>query len=469
MAVTAARGSRIALLIIVSDEPELHAPIRAGQRELWRWASGDDVDPVRGDCEFSGDPASADTYRWAEDAESVTAVISLRGSGRVEKVASAVRQVRPDAAILMLCEGCDATPGDGTLAPSGRLRDVLRLDLEEELQRLEAERRLHRLRVFADDAALLPILVHHDPDPDALSAASALRFLLGRTAESTPVLSLGSLQRAENTRMADLLGIVVSTVTVDDLRGLPALIAVDTQPPAFGGEERPRLAVIDHHPLESSAGVEFLDIRPELGATATMMTQYARADEDLELGAALAAALLHGIRTDTALLTRGVTPADVDAYADLQQHADAHLLRRFERPALESGLARRFGRAVAESKVSGGWVVAVLDADRDEIHVLSDLADFCMRIDGVRWAAACAPLEDELVIALRHVGGKPGAGVLARRLSELGGSGGGHRSMARVALPMAVAKGLGLEKDDDLAGGVLRVLIEVLENGQPKR
>jgi hypothetical protein len=92
-----------------------------------------------------------------------------------------------------------------------------------------------------------------------------------------------------------------------------------------------------------------------------------------------------------------------------------------------------------------------------------------MRIDGVRWAAACAPLEDELVIALRHVGGKPGAGVLARRLSELGGSGGGHRSMARVALPMAVAKGLGLEKDDDLAGGVLRILIEVLENGQPKR
>jgi nanoRNase/pAp phosphatase (c-di-AMP/oligoRNAs hydrolase) len=469
MAVTAARGSRTALLIIVSDEPDLHAPIRAGRRELWRWSSGAEVEAVRGDCEFAGDPASADTYRWAEDAESVTAVISLRGSGRVEKVAGAVREIRPDAAVLMLCEGCDATPGDGTLARSGRLRDVLRLDLEEELQRLEAERRLHRLRVFGEAAPLLPILVHHDPDPDALSAAYAVRFLLGRTVGSSPVLSLGSIQRAENTRMADLLGIVVSTVTFDDLRALPALIAVDTQPPTFDGDDRPRMAVIDHHPLDSSGGVEFLDIRPELGATATMMTQYARADGEVEMSDTLAAALLHGIRTDTALLTRGVTPADVDAYAYLQQHADAHLLRRFERPAMAAGLARRFGQAVSGTRVSGDWVVSVLDAEVDEMHVLSDLADFCMRIDGVRWAAACARLDDELVIAIRHVGGKPGAGAVARRLSERGGSGGGHRSMARVVLPMEIAKELGVDEDGDLAEGVLRVLSGVLEGGQSTR
>lgn len=469
MAVTAARGSRIALLIIVSDEPELNAPIRAGQRELWRWSDEDESGAARGDCEFQGDPAAPDTYRWAEDAESVTAVISLRGSGRAEKVTRAVREVRPDAAILMLCDGCDATPGDGTLARAGRLRDVLRLDLEDELQRLEAERRLHRLREFADDEPLLPILVHHDPDPDALSAAFAIRFLLGRGARDSPVLSLGSIQRAENARMADLLDIVVSRVTVGDLRELPALIAVDTQPPAFEGDHRPRIAVIDHHPLDSNPRVEFLDIRPELGATATMLTQYARADEEIEVGDRLAAALLHGIRTDTALLTRGVTPADVDAYAFLQQYADTHLLRRFERPALDAGLARRFGRAVSAMEVSGDWVVAVLEAESGELHILSDLADFCMRIDGVSWAAACARANDEFVIALRHTGGKPGAGALARRLGELGGSGGGHRSMARVTLPLDAARRLGLGEESNPAAGLLRLLSGVLEDGQPKR
>ena len=45
-----------------------------------------------------------------------------------------------------------------------------------------------------------------------------------------------------------------------------------------------------------------------------------------------------------------------------------------------------------------------------------------------------------LQIALRHLGGEPGAGELARALAGSDGSGGGHATMARCTLPVDVAK-----------------------------
>jgi nanoRNase/pAp phosphatase (c-di-AMP/oligoRNAs hydrolase) len=447
---------------VVSDREGLGKTARAGGRHVRRWQKRESGEHGEGDASFSGDPCLAETYDWARHAEAVSVVIDMNDDADAQGALDAVRTVRPDAAVLVLSDGISHPPGDGTLTRAGDLRDVIRLDLDEELQRLEAERRVHRLREFVAGQGVVPVLVHPDPDPDAISSALALRTILRCDAEALPIVTLRGITRPENRRMVELLRARVTEISREEARSFGRLITIDSQPRMLGDDVDIALAVIDHHPVESGYEADYFDVRPEYGATATMMTEYLRADSRVRLGTPLATALLYGIKTDTDGLMRGVSPADVEAYAFLQKHADMLLLRRFERPSYPADAAQAYGRAIAEMAQENDLGVAhagELDADR--LHVLADLADFCLGIEGITWAAAVAALDEQLVITIRHLGREPGAGALARAIAEeLDGSGGGHATMGRVMLPLeTAARWLG----DGGEGELQRLLVRLRE------
>jgi nanoRNase/pAp phosphatase (c-di-AMP/oligoRNAs hydrolase) len=446
------------LLIIISESHILPAELRSRTREVWRWSGGNERDS------FDGDPTSPATYEWARHAPAVTAVIDLVSADRSRAVLDALRSVRTDAAILLLSAdvpGVDG-PGDGTLVRRGQLRDVLRVDVEEELERLEAERRAFCLRQFAEGDDVVPILIHDDPDPDAVSSALAVVELLGGKPDHTPIVTLDPMTRPENRRMAELLQIRVTEITREELMQFDRVITVDTQPTGLQREGRPRFAVIDHHPQESGYDAELSDIRPQYGATATMLTEYLRAVDGSRIHRELATALLFGIRTDTDSLIRGVTPADVGAYAYLQSLADVQLMRRFDRPSYGRETAQAFGDALAGAVYDNELMVVHLgQIAADEAHVLADLADFCLTVENITWVVAAAEHEDELILTIRHTGTGAGAGPLARAIAVLGGSGGGHATMARVALPMERAREL-LDGTSD-APTVLRLVRRTME------
>ncbi|MBR9990626.1 MAG: DHH family phosphoesterase [Gemmatimonadetes bacterium] len=473
------------LLIIISRSDAVSADLRSRTRDVWRWHAASDgrsdagsasqpgvrsdvPDAGSGDAggrSFRGDPTDPDTYEWVRAAPSVTAVIDL-DAAIARQVLNALRRVRPDAAVMLLSPGADAEnePGDGTLARRGRLRDVLRVDVEEELERLEAERRGYCLKEFAAGPDVVPILIHNDPDPDAVSSALAVAELLGGSAERTPIVTLDPMTRPENRRMAALLRISVTEITRDELMRFDRVITVDTQPNGMQHEGRPRFAVIDHHPPEEGYTTEFKDIRPHYGATATMMTEYLRAIDESLINSDLATALLFGIRTDTDALMRGVTAADVAAYAWLQIHADVQLIRRFERPSYSRRMSSAFGNALAGAEYDDELIVVHLGELRDtESHVLADLADFCLTIENITWVIAAAEIESSLVLTLRHAGKGPGAGTLARAIAQMGGDGGGHETMARAVLPMGRAREL-LEGEPDVPA-IRRFVRRVMAEG----
>ncbi|MEX0906721.1 MAG: DHH family phosphoesterase [Gemmatimonadota bacterium] len=446
---------QLALLLMVSDSKNLPAAVRSAERQVRHWGDS-----------FGGDPADPATWEWTRGASAVTAVIDLHPPDRARAALAAIRRVRPDAAVLLLSQDVADVdgPGDGTLARSGGLRDVVRLDLEEELARLEAERRGYCLREFAAGDDVVPILIHDDPDPDAMSSALAVRALIGGTPERMPIVTLEEVTRPENRRMADLLHIRVTRVTCDELRQFDRVITVDTQPRGLQQDGRPRLAVIDHHPAENSYAAEFRDIRPHYGATATMLTEYLRAASGIRVRGNLATALLYGIRTDTDSLARGVTPADVAAYAYLQEHADVDLIKRFERPSYTLATARSFADALRSAECDEDLCVAYVgELQPHEAHVLADLADFCLGIENITWVAVAAELEGELVLTLRHTGSDPGAGGVARALASLhGGSGGGHATMARVAIPAVRARTI--LDGEEMATAVRRLIREAIRH-----
>ena len=125
--------------------------------------------------------------------------------------------------------------------------------------------KLAALREFAEGEGTVAILVHPEPDPDALASALAMRALLRRSPDSSPIITLGGMTRPENRRMAELLNMRVTEVTTDELVNLERVVAVDFQPNFRDPKTAPRLAIVDHHPNED-ASAEFSDIREDYGS-----------------------------------------------------------------------------------------------------------------------------------------------------------------------------------------------------------
>ncbi len=330
----------------------------------------------------------------------------------------------------------------------------------EDRREREARARADRLREFAEGAEVLPVLVHPDPDPDALAAAYAAQVLLRDRAGEVPIVTLGAIRRPENRRMSELLRLTVTEVRAEELYGFERVLLVDLQPRDVETDRLPRLAVVDHHPrMDGIRHAEVCDIRPDYGACSTMLTEYLRAVDPRRVGQTLATALLYGIKTDTDGLTRGVSPPDVLAYAFLQQRADLALVHRIERPMYSLMLMRRYGQALDGLALDNGLAAAYAGVlPPDEAHMLADLADFCLSVEGVSWVVVAALVGEELVLTVRHLGESPGAGALAERLASGVGQGGGHAAMGRATWPAAVARErLGLAEREATRTTLLRL------------
>lgn len=426
------------ILLIISDRPAVWVGFRSPDREVRRWVGERDSDEERAaPSNFAGDPTHPDTFGWIAASPDVSAMVDLHDSARAAGVIDALRRVRPGVGVLVIAGNDDVDASEIEVSRRLPWTDALRGDLEAELRQLEATRRLAELRQFAAGEGDIAILLHPDPDPDALASAIALRALLRRDPDSTPIITAGEMTRPENRRMADLLHMRVTEVTPDECHKLARVIAVDFQPAFPESGERPRLAIIDHHPSDQPPVAEFVDVRPQYGATATMMTEYLRLEDERRIGKPLATALLYGIKTDTDSLSRGSIPADVEAYAFLQGCADLPLLRRMERPSYSIDTARAYGAGLRHLATAGDLATTFLgEVAEEDTHVLSDIADFCLALDEITWAIAGAIIDDELVLTIRYLGGDGcGAGELARTIVAEKGTGGGHDIMARAVLP----------------------------------
>ena len=175
------------------------------------------------------------------------------------------------------------------------------------------------------------------------------------------------------------------------------------------------------------------DIRVSYGATATIITEYLQA-AGLEIRHKLGTALLYGIKSDTQLLGRDTSSADIQAFAALHSWHSPALLRRIERPALPRDGLRALGRALSQTQVEEGIHLLVLGRVGEE--VIPQVADLGLQAEGAEWSIAAGTVNRNLVFSVRNVGYVRAAGDVVRRVVEGLGVGGGHRSMAKGIIPL---------------------------------
>ena len=296
-------------------------------------------------------------------------------------------------------------------------------------------KKVERIRSLFDEGEKIHILLQHDPDPDAIGGALALRELLGRNRATTPIVTFGAVTRPENLAMINLLEIQIDRITPGDLHKDGARLAlIDVQPPYFEQPLGRVDLVVDHHPKRTNFKARFADLRSGYGSTATIFTEYLRAAA-MEPSQRLATALLYGIKTDTLFLERGSNLADLSAFNYLYPIANKAMITRIERPALPREDLEAMGRALSRLQIDSGVAVIHLGQVNRE-DVIPQMAEFCMQIEGVDWGVVSGLVDDRVVISVRNVGYVKSAGDIMKKLYDDIGSAGGHRAMAKAVVPL---------------------------------
>jgi nanoRNase/pAp phosphatase (c-di-AMP/oligoRNAs hydrolase) len=279
------------------------------------------------------------------------------------------------------------------------------------------------------------VLIVINADPDSIASAMAAKRILWRRVSNVTISKINRITRPDNMAMIRLLDVPLVHVSKIDPKDYTKFIIIDSQPghhELFSAYEFN--AVIDHHEDTVDNQVPFKDIRPEYGATASIMTEYLRAAKIKPPGK-LATGLYYAIKTDTANFERNTTNEDMQAFQYLFKHANIHLARKIEQVDLRLEFLDEFKKAINDYVLSRNKVFVHLGMLKNpDVCVL--IADFFMRFNLVTWSVVFGIYESKLVIVVRNDGSRKDAGkLLARKFGQLG-SAGGHKSMARAEISL---------------------------------
>jgi nanoRNase/pAp phosphatase (c-di-AMP/oligoRNAs hydrolase) len=419
----------------------------------------------------AADPRRTDTYLKADITPATCVIVEDSGKRSLRKMLEAIRDA---GASLVYVVGVGVTePHKHEEELREYFPEVNYLSIAELFGApllIEFSRSLTRLKVqqyqrFFSDADRVLILLHNDPDPDAMASGLALRNVLRRTKKSAVLGAQVSATRPENIRMMNLLDIHVDTITPDQLAGFDRIAMVDVQPHYFGEEFHRVDLVIDHHPEQPGYSAVFKDIRPSYGSTSTILTEHLRA-VDVNISERTATAMLYAIKSDTLFFNRQANRVDLEAFSYLYPLADAAMIRKMEgaeitMERLEYVLkAKQNGRMVEQ--VFCAFIGASLRED-----FIPYVADFYLQLEDVKWTIVAGIVNDALIMSVRNLGYSRNAGEFVRKYFADVGSAGGHRAMAKAVVPLSAFRDkFGNLQADQFTEKVLALALEFLHEHQ---
>lgn len=304
----------------------------------------------------------------------------------------------------------------------------------------QRRRRSDRFLATIEPFDRVVLVSHVNPDPDALASMMGLRALIGHEMPGKLVLLTrdGILARAENQAMVELCQIPLVPVEEAPRGSGVAFVMVDSQPRTGrrASEDITPVAVLDHHETGGSLdGVLFRDIRPNVGATTTIVTGYL-----LEHGVAIdrltATSLYYGIDSEATGYPREATPADDGALAWLFPRADKDLLARIRNPRLPQSYFATVQHAMANAFVYGDLLMAWC-GNVPQPDIIAEVADFFIRYDRISWAVAIGLYEDQLRLSARVNRLHDHSGDILRAVVDGMGHAGGHDRRAGGAIPIS--------------------------------
>jgi nanoRNase/pAp phosphatase (c-di-AMP/oligoRNAs hydrolase) len=252
----------------------------------------------------------------------------------------------------------------------------------------------------------LLVALRGNPDPDGISCAITQAHIAQRLGVAqTTIGYCHELSHRENRALVKLLGLELRKIkTVREVGRVDFLALVDAHevdPDLADAADYEILTIVDHHRAVSPPRARFVDLRVDVGATATIFVEYLQElgalDLDVEEDRRIATALMHGLATDTDdfMLARG---PDFRAAAQIAEVCDRDLLqdlsRRLIAPTAMDVIARALQALVVRRNFAMTGVGFVSEAERDTI---AQAADFLVRREDIDTCVAYGVVGDKYI------------------------------------------------------------------------
>ncbi len=281
------------------------------------------------------------------------------------------------------------------------------LALKETSQRIEAlQQTLEQHRGSRQIVALQDF-----PDPDALSSAWTYKLIAQTYNIQCDIVYAGTLSHQENIALVKLTGLPAQrwplpTAKGRDLSAYQGCVLIDNQGttcqlmPLLQESGIPVVVVIDHHSSQGVLDAEFIDIRTQTRATATILTQYLQAgllklDRNVRDHIKCATALMHGLRSDTNAL-RQAQEEDFLAAAYLSRFYDTQLLSAILQSSRSRQVMEVIERALKNRMVQNNFSIAGVGYLRyDDRDAIPQAADFLVTEENVHTAVVYGIVHDE--------------------------------------------------------------------------
>ena len=420
----------------------------------------------------AGDPKRTDTYLKADVTPATCVIVEDTGRRSLNKLLDAIRDA---GATLIYVLGVGIRdfhkreeelksqfPELNYLALSELFGGPLLTEFSRSLTRLKVQ----QYQRFFSDADRVLILLHNDPDPDAMASGLALRNVLRRTKQTAIIAALQGVTRPENQRMLNLLDIHVEIIRAEQVAEYERVAMVDVQPHYFGDLIDRVDLVIDHHPEQPGYSAVYKDIRANYGSTSTILTEHLRA-VDANISERTATAMLYAIKSDTLFFNRQANRVDIDAFSYLYPLADAALIRKMEGAEITMERLEYVVKAQQHGRLVEQVFCAFLgNSPREDF--IPYVADFYLQLENVKWTIVSGIVNDSLIMSVRNLGYSRNAGEFVRKYFADIGSAGGHRAMAKAVVPLQAFKNkFGNLQADGLTERVLALALEFLHEHQP--
>ncbi len=304
------------------------------------------------------------------------------------------------------------------------------------------------------------IVAHDNPDPDSLASAVCLKHLLLLKSGVDATIAFGGvIGRGENRAMVRELEIKAVSIDSLNLDDFGVVCMVDTQPGTGNNSypsERPVHLVIDHHPLrEETTRCRWVDVRPDYGASATILYEYLRSQQ-VDIHTRLATSLFYAIKSETQELGREWCKADREAYLQLLPLSNNRILYRITRPEVPREYFLAYSTAIENARLYGSTLVFNLYRI-DNPDIVAEMADFLLRMEGVDMVLGMGCYRNAEVLSLRSSCPNIMAGSFIREvLGELGTAGGHGMTAGGQIHPMSEHRAVQKELEDTLARRLLQ-------------
>jgi len=283
---------------------------------------------------------------------------------------------------------------------------------------------------FVKDEEFIYIQTHNFPDHDAVASAFGLQYIFNELGKKALCIYEGDVQRDSLQQMIDELNIEITHNEDHLLTEDHKIIIVDgckgnKNVTDLIGDE---IAVIDHHEVSTPDDVPFSDIRSNYGACSSIIFKYFK-DYKLSIPQNIATALMIGINMDTALLTRGVSEEDIQAYAELYTISNIRLQNSILRNYIQTKDLNFYRYAIDNVIIKNEIAFCYFPKGCNQ-NLMGILGDFFLALEEVDFVILCALNESKINFSLRNEAPQWNASMVIQEVLKGIGFGGGHGDMA---------------------------------------